>query len=50
VAGDDPRGAELGRMNAERWNAMYQQLVDLKVIEKQFDPATAYTLRFVGGK
>jgi NitT/TauT family transport system substrate-binding protein len=50
VAGDDPGGAELGRMNAERWNTMYKQLVDLKVIEKQFDPATAYTLRFVGGK
>ncbi len=50
VAGDDPGGAELGRMSAERWNTMYQQLVDLKVIEKPFDPATAYTLQFVGTK
>jgi hypothetical protein len=26
---------------------MYEQLVDLKVIDKQFDPTTAYTLQFL---
>jgi NitT/TauT family transport system substrate-binding protein len=46
VAGDDPTGAQLGQMNAARWSTMYKQLVDLKVIEKPFDPATAYTLQF----
>jgi len=50
VTGDDPSGAQLGKMNAERWSTMYAQLLDLKVIEKQFDPATAYTLQFVGTK
>ena len=50
VAGDDPSGAQLGKMNAERWTTMYQQLLDLKVIDKQFDPATAYTLQFAGEK
>ena len=50
VAGDDPSGAELGQMNAERWTTMYQQLIDLKVIDKPFDPATAYTLQFISTK
>jgi NitT/TauT family transport system substrate-binding protein len=50
VAGDDPGGAQLGKMNSARWNTMYQQLLDLKVITKPFDPASAYTLQFVGSK
>jgi NitT/TauT family transport system substrate-binding protein len=50
VAGDDPSGAQLGQMEAARWNTMYDQLLDLKVIGKPFDPATAYTLQFVSGK
>jgi NitT/TauT family transport system substrate-binding protein len=50
VAGDNPSGAELGQMNAARWTTMYQQLVDLKVIDMPFDPATAYTLQFVSAK
>lgn len=41
-------GTELGAMRAERWTAMYQQLLDLKVFTKEFDPTTAYTLQFVG--
>jgi len=48
VAGDDPSGAQLGRMDAGRWETMYKQLSDLKVIDKEIDPATAYTLQFVG--
>jgi NitT/TauT family transport system substrate-binding protein len=47
VAGDDPTGAQIGQMTADRWSTMYKQLLDLKVIDKPFDPATAYTLQFV---
>ena len=50
VAGDDPSGAGLGQMTADRWSTMYNQLLDLKVIDKRFDPATAYTLRFLLSK
>ena len=48
ITGDDPSGAQLGQMTSERWTTMYQQLFDLKVINKAFDPATAYTLQFAG--
>jgi NitT/TauT family transport system substrate-binding protein len=47
VAGEDPGGADLGRFDPARWTSMYQQLLDLKVISKPFDPATAYTLQFM---
>jgi NitT/TauT family transport system substrate-binding protein len=47
VAGDAANGVELGQMNPARWATMYQQLLDLKVIGKPFDPTTAYTLQFV---
>ena len=50
VDGDDPGGAQLGQMTADRWTTMYRQLLEIKVIDKQLDPATAYTLQFVGGK
>jgi NitT/TauT family transport system substrate-binding protein len=50
VAGTDPSGADLGSMTADRWNTMYKQLVDLKMITEQFDPSAAYTLQFAGGK
>jgi NitT/TauT family transport system substrate-binding protein len=47
VTGDDPSGGQLGQMTAERWSAMYKQLLDLKVIGKPIDPSTAYTTQFV---
>ncbi|HMD43385.1 MAG TPA: ABC transporter substrate-binding protein [Candidatus Acidoferrum sp.] len=47
VAGDDASGAKIGQMETERWNAIYKQLLELKVIDKEFDPATAYTLEFI---
>jgi len=47
VAGDDPSGAQLGQMDPQRWATMYEQLIDLKVIGKPFDPTTAYTLQFL---
>ena len=46
VAGDDPSGAQLGQFDPKRWSTMYDQLTDLKVIQKPFDPVTAYTLQF----
>jgi NitT/TauT family transport system substrate-binding protein len=47
IAGDDASGAHVGQMEAERWTTIYNQLLELKVIEKEFDPATAYTLQFI---
>ncbi len=47
IAGDASNGADLGRFDAARWTSMYQQLLDLKVIQKPFDPALAYTMRFM---
>ena len=47
VDGENPSGAQLGQMEPARWTTLYKQLVDLKVIETEFDPATAYTLQFV---
>jgi len=50
VAGDDPSGAQVGQMDPKRWATMYDQLVDLKVIQHPFDPTTAYTLQFLQTK
>ena len=47
VTGEDPSGAQLGQMDPKRWETMYQQLLDLKVVEKAFDPSSGYTLRFL---
>ena len=47
VTGEDPSGAQLGRMDPQRWQKMYEQLVELKVIEKNIDPSAAYTLKFL---
>ncbi len=47
ITGDDASGAQIGQMDPARWTTMYEQLVDLKVIEKPFDPAAAYTLQFL---
>ena len=50
VAGDDPTGMQVGQMDPKRWATMYDQLTDLKLIQKPFDPTTAYTLRFIQQK
>jgi NitT/TauT family transport system substrate-binding protein len=47
VTGNAAHGEELGRFDAARWTSMYQQLLDLKVIAKPFDPTSAYTLQFM---
>jgi NitT/TauT family transport system substrate-binding protein len=50
ITGDAPNGADMGRFEPARWTSMYQQLLDLKVIQKPFDPAIAYTLQFMPKK
>jgi NitT/TauT family transport system substrate-binding protein len=51
VAGVDLGGRQLdqklGQMESARWTTMYNQLLELKVIDKPFDPASAYTLEFL---
>lgn len=47
VAGEDPTGAQLGQFDPARWTIMYRQLLDLKMIDKPFDPSTAYTMQFL---
>jgi NitT/TauT family transport system substrate-binding protein len=47
VAGEDPSGAQIGKFDPKRWATMYEQLADLKVIDKPFDPTSAYTLQFL---
>jgi NitT/TauT family transport system substrate-binding protein len=47
IAGETPGGGDLGRFDPARWTSMYQQLLELKVISKPFDPAIAYTLQFM---
>lgn len=50
VAGEAADGSQIGQMDPARWTTLYNQLLDLKVIDKQFDPATAYTLQFIQSK
>jgi NitT/TauT family transport system substrate-binding protein len=47
VTGPATDGSQLGQMDPARWTALYKQLLDLKVIDKEIDPTTAYTLQFV---
>jgi NitT/TauT family transport system substrate-binding protein len=50
VAGEDASGTQIGQMDAARWTALYKQLRELGVIERDFDPATGYTLEFLQAK
>jgi NitT/TauT family transport system substrate-binding protein len=47
ITGGDPSGSQLGQFDPARWQTMYQQLLDLKIVKKPFDPATAYTRQFL---
>ena len=47
VTGTDPTGAQIGKMTAARWDAEYEQLKSLGIVQTPLDPATAYTLKFV---
>jgi NitT/TauT family transport system substrate-binding protein len=44
----DDEPSKAGDFDPARWSEMYRQLVDLKVIQHPIDPATAYTMQFVG--
>jgi len=47
VTGSDPSGSQLGQFDPARWQTLYQQLLDLSIIKKPFDPKTAYTMQFL---
>ncbi len=47
ITGDDPTSPQTGQFSPARWSTMYQQLLDLKVIQKPIDPTTAYTTKFL---
>jgi NitT/TauT family transport system substrate-binding protein len=47
ITGDDPGGVQLGQLDAPRWKMMYQQLLDLGIVKKRYDPVTAYTTEFL---
>jgi NitT/TauT family transport system substrate-binding protein len=46
VSGGDARGAQTGRMTADRWRAEYDQLKSLNILDGPVDPSTAYALNF----
>ncbi len=46
VSGNDPNGANVGKMTPERWQSSFNQLKSLGILHETFDPATAYALQF----
>lgn len=46
ITGGDESGAQVGRMAAERWQGSYEQLKALGILHSEFDPTTAYALKF----
>jgi NitT/TauT family transport system substrate-binding protein len=46
ITGKAPNGADVGRFDPARWNNMYQQLLQLKLIHNPFDVTSAYTVKF----
>ncbi len=47
ITGDAPSGPQTGQFDPARWTTLYQQLLDLKVIQKPIDSTTAYTTKFL---
>jgi NitT/TauT family transport system substrate-binding protein len=47
VSGEDPTGAQIGRMTSDRWQMSYRQLKSLEILNGPFDPGAAYSLSFV---
>jgi NitT/TauT family transport system substrate-binding protein len=47
IVGSDPSGSQLGQFDPARWQTLYRQLLDLKILKKPFDPAIAYTRQFL---
>lgn len=48
VTGTDASGVQIGGMTASRWQTSYDQLKGLGILHQDFDPAMAYSLKFVG--
>jgi NitT/TauT family transport system substrate-binding protein len=46
VNGADESGAQIGRMTTQRWQSAFDQLKSLGILHKNFDPSTAYALKF----
>ncbi len=47
VSGDVATGDQTGQLDPTRWATLYKQLLDLHVIQKPMDPATAYSVEFL---
>jgi NitT/TauT family transport system substrate-binding protein len=47
VTGEDPNGAEVGRMTSDRWHSSFDQLKSLGIVHTDLDPTTTYALKFV---
>jgi NitT/TauT family transport system substrate-binding protein len=47
ITGDDPSGAQTGHMTAARWQATYDQLKSLGILQGPIDPTATYSLKFV---
>jgi NitT/TauT family transport system substrate-binding protein len=47
VTGGDTTGGQAGQMTVARWQANYEQLKSLGILQGSLDPASAYTLEFV---
>jgi NitT/TauT family transport system substrate-binding protein len=46
ITGSDSN-PQTGRMTAQRWQATYEQLKSLGILQGQLDPTTAYSLKFL---
>ena len=46
VTGSDPGGSQIGRMTAARWQAGYEQLKSLGILQGPVDLTSAYSLQF----
>ena len=46
VTGSDPGGSQIGHMNAARWQAGYEQLKSLGILQGPVDLTSAYSLQF----
>lgn len=43
---DGADGTQTGQFDPARWNTLYQQLLELKVLKQRMDPAQAYTTQY----
>ncbi|MGA7157620.1 MAG: ABC transporter substrate-binding protein [Acidobacteriaceae bacterium] len=47
ISGDDAAGDQTGQFDPARWDVLYHQLLDLHVIQRPIDPASAYSVKFL---